>query len=159
MSSKPLPVITLRNVTRDDLQTLFDQQLDEDANQMAVVYPRNAVAFQEHWEKALTNPATTSKVIVVDNIVVGRISCYPIDQEHHIGYWIAKEHWGKGIATRALQLLLIEVPIRPLFARAARSNVASIRVLERCGFALTGYQITPADDRFPECEEAMFELR
>jgi RimJ/RimL family protein N-acetyltransferase len=90
--------------------------------------------------------------------MVGYITCFALDHKHWIGYWIARQHWGRGIATRALQQLLGEVGVRPLHARAARSNAASIRVLERCGFEVTGYHMAPADDRFPACEEAVLRL-
>jgi RimJ/RimL family protein N-acetyltransferase len=75
-----------------------------------------------------------------------------------VGYWIAAEHWGRGIATRALSLLLELVATRPLHARVARDNVASIRVLERNGFSLTGYEWSPGDERYIECEEAILML-
>lgn len=75
-----------------------------------------------------------------------------------VGYWIARDHWGKGIATRTLALLLEQGAIRPLNARAAKANIASIRVLERNGFIITGYRVSPPDDRFPECEEAILLL-
>lgn len=51
-----------------------------------------------------------------------------------VGYWIAKEHWGKGIATQMLSQFLRIVPDRPLHAHVAKHNLGSIRVLEKCGF-------------------------
>jgi len=81
-----------------------------------------------------------------------------MDGQDAVGYWIARAHWGRGLATRALTLLLGEVAIRPLHARVARTNVASIRVLERCGFTISGYRMSPPDDHFPACEEALLIL-
>lgn len=49
-------------------------------------------------------------------------------------YWIGKQYWGKGIATEALLNFLPKLKVRPLYARAAKENPASIRVLEKCGF-------------------------
>ena len=49
-------------------------------------------------------------------------------------YWIARRHWGRGLATRALGLLLEEVRERPLHATVAAHNAASAAVLERHGF-------------------------
>ena len=40
-------------------------------------------------------------------------------------------------ATRALALLLEQVTTRPLYAYVAKHNLASIRVLEKCGFTIT----------------------
>ena len=59
---------------------------------------------------------------------------------------------GKGLATRALQELTGEVTQRPLHAWVATSNVASIRVLEKCGFVRVGSQEN-------DVEELLFELR
>ena len=69
-----------------------------------------------------------------------------------VGYWIGREFWGKGLATRALQELTGEVTQRPLHAWVATSNVASIRVLEKCGFVRVGSQEN-------DVEELLFELR
>ena len=33
-------------------------------------------------------------------------------------------------------LIMHQVPTRPLYARAARHNIGSIRVLEKCGFTV-----------------------
>ena len=70
-----------------------------------------------------------------------------------------RAHWGMGIASRALHLLLGEVTKRPLVATAATSNGASLRVLQKCGFVVERVQLSPATDRYPECEEAVLVLR
>ena len=77
----------------------------------------------------------------------------------HVGYWIDRAYWGMGIASRALHLLLREVAKRPLVAAAATSNGASLRVLQKCGFVVERVRLSPASDRFPECEEAILVLR
>jgi RimJ/RimL family protein N-acetyltransferase len=58
--------------------------------------------------------------------------------EREVSYWIGKEYWGRGIATKALTLFLEELKVRPLYARAAKDNVASLRVLAKCGFTFVG---------------------
>ncbi|MEM6689843.1 MAG: GNAT family protein, partial [Planctomycetota bacterium] len=67
-------------------------------------------------------------------------------------------YWGKGIASESMRLLLVEVPVRPLRALVAVSNVASTRVLEKCGFEETGRRWSTESDRFVECEEVIMEL-
>ena len=71
---------------------------------------------------------------------------------------MGKDWWGKGVATRALELLLNDVLIRPLYSRVAVSNVASIRVLQKCGFVVVRHERSPSTDRYAECEEAILEL-
>ena len=82
-----------------------------------------------------------------------------MDGEDHVGYWIDRAYWGKGIASRALHLLLREVAKRPLVATVATSNGASLRVLQKCGFVVERVRLSPATDRYPECEEAVLVLR
>ena len=154
----PHPTIHLRDITSEDLPALFHQQLDPEANRMAVVHPRDAAAFDAHWARIRADPTIVAKAILADDIVVGQISCFNLDGQNAIGYWIAKDHWGQGIATRALTMFLDLIPTRPLHARAAVTNTASIRVLQKCGFIITGHQLSPATDRFPECEEALLTL-
>src|SRR5262249_44237054 len=76
-----------------------------------------------------------------------------------VSYWIGRAFWGKGIATKALAALLGSVKTRPLYARAARDNIASIRVLEKCGFMNAGYDRGFANARGEEIDEVVFELR
>ena len=76
-----------------------------------------------------------------------------------VTYWIGREFWGQGIATKALAALLSTVKTRPLYARAARDNIASLRVLEKCGFMIAGYERGFANARGEEVEEVVLELR
>ncbi|TWT44821.1 hypothetical protein RAS1_12390 [Phycisphaerae bacterium RAS1] len=122
------------------------------------VPPRATCPFRLHWEEILRDASVVARVILLDDQLVGNISCFKLEGLDSVGYWIAKEHWGKGIATRALRLLLDAVALRPLHARAARSNAVSIRVLEKCGFRIAGYEWVKATDRFPACEEARLVL-
>ena len=56
-------------------------------------------------------------------------------------------------------MLLLEVAARPLYAHAATGNGASLRVLQKCGFVVERVRLSPATDRYPECEEAVLVLR
>ena len=109
--------------------------------------------------KALGDPGITARVILVGEELVGTISCFPMDGQDHVGYWIDRAYWGMGIASHALHLLLREVAKRPLVAAAATSNGASLRVLQKCGFVVERVHLSPARDRFPECEESILLLR
>jgi RimJ/RimL family protein N-acetyltransferase len=151
--------VRLRPVEAGDLPRLFDHQLDEESNRMAVVLPRTREAFDAHWAKVLADPAVTARVVLLGETVVGSISCFPRDGGDHVGYWIDRAYWGRGIASRALHLLLQEVTKRPLVATAATSNGSSLRVLQKCGFVVEQVHLAPASDRYPECELAVLVLR
>ena len=150
--------VRLRMVQRDDLAILYEFQLDPAGYRMAFTRPRTADDFDAHWDKILDSSTVVLRAIVASDALVGSISCFQSDNQHYVGYWIGREFWGQGIATRALALLLDEVLIRPLFARVAVSNVASIRVLEKCGFRTILREWSPSTERFVECEEALMVL-
>jgi len=152
-------LVSLRDVAREDLPRIYDFQLDPVSNRVAVTIPRSAEVFDAHWAAALQDPHIKAKAIVVGDILAGCISCFKMDGVEAVGYWLGREFWGRGIASRALELLLIEVTIRPLFARVGTTNGASLRVLQKCGFVVERIQFSPADDRYPECEEALLILR
>jgi RimJ/RimL family protein N-acetyltransferase len=58
-----------------------------------------------------------------------------------LGYWIARPHWGRGLATEAA-LAVVEIArtlrLRSLEAAHFLDNPASGRVLEKLGFSATG---------------------
>lgn len=72
--------------------------------------------------------------VVVSGCVAGNIGCWMQDGQALVGYWIDKEHWGKGVATEMLAPFMQLVADRPLHAYVVRHNFVSIRVLEKCGF-------------------------
>src|SRR6187402_1286848 len=85
-----------------DLTRMFDLQLDTESNRMAVTNPRTREAFDSHWAKVLVDPGVTARVVLVGETLVGTLSCFPMDGEDHVGYWIDRAYWGRGIASRAL---------------------------------------------------------
>lgn len=150
--------VRLRPVEPGDSPRMYALQLDPDSNRMAVTVPRTREAFDAHWA-ALGDPGNTTRAVLLDGVMVGHISSFPMDGQDHVGYWIDRAYWGMGIASRALHLLLGEVKNRPLVAAAATSNGASLRVLRKCGFVVERVRLSPATDRYPECEEAVLVLR
>jgi len=107
----------------------------------------------------LDDPGITARAVLVGEAFVGYISCFRVDGQDHVGYWIDRAYWGMGIASRALHLLLREVGKRPLVAVAATSNGASLRLLQKCGFVVESVRLSPAGERYPACEEAVLVLR
>jgi RimJ/RimL family protein N-acetyltransferase len=129
--------VRLRNVEPGDLSIFYEQQLDADATRMAAFPARDRASFDAHWEtNILGNPDAIAQTILVDGEVAGNIGSWPQEGVRLVGYWIGKEYWGKGVATRALFAFLQLVTDRPLHAHVVRHNVGSIRVLEKCGFSL-----------------------
>jgi RimJ/RimL family protein N-acetyltransferase len=85
------------------------------------------------------------RAVEANGVVVGNIGSWQQEGERYVGYWIGREHWGRGLATAALTALVAELIDRPLFAHVVDTNVASIRVLEKCGFRRIGEPTVEAD--------------
>ena len=154
--------LQLRPVLDDDLSIFFDQQLDPDANYMAAFTakdPTDRAAFMAHWQRILASPTVIVRTVVVDGAIVGSVLSYEEDGRPEVSYWLGKPYWGQGIATRALAAFLADVNrTRPIYARAAKDNVGSLRVLAKCGFAIVGADKGYANARGTEVEEYVLAL-
>ncbi|MFJ7973793.1 GNAT family N-acetyltransferase [Psychrobacillus sp. NPDC096389] len=154
--------IILRNVIEEDLPIFFKHQLDREANYMAVftsIDPSDWDSFTTHWNKILTDKDILKQTIIFESNVVGHISCFEKFGEQEVSYWIGKEYWGKGIATKALREFLKYITIRPLYARAAKDNTGSLKVLEKCGFVITGEDSGYSNARGEDVEEFIHTLK
>jgi RimJ/RimL family protein N-acetyltransferase len=98
------------------------------------------------------------RAIIRDSRLVGTIASYVSEGATEVTYWIDRTSWGQGIATRALSLLLEEISVRPIRARAASDNAGSLRVLQKSGFHPIGREVSFAPGRDAEIEETILEL-
>lgn len=107
------------------------------------------VAFKSWCEKCKADSDIISGTFVVIDKpantavgVIGTKSDSLLQDSIEIGYGVLPDAWGKGFATRALQLLLGWLfsfqNIACITAETSQSNAASQRVLEKCGFIKTG---------------------
>jgi RimJ/RimL family protein N-acetyltransferase len=151
----------LREVRDEDLAVLFDQWADPVAAQMAAFTSPDHMdrdAFERRWARLRADETLINRVIVVDGEVAGTIGSWGDHGEREITYWIGRSHWGKGIATCALDAFLTVDLSRPLHARVASDNVASHRVLEKCGFRVIATDRGFAEARSREIEELVLRL-
>jgi RimJ/RimL family protein N-acetyltransferase len=130
--------VRIRPVEPGDLPVFYEFQADPVAAEMAQFPSRDRAAFDAHWAKVLADETIVTRTVLADGVVVGNVASFYGGPGREVGYWIGREHWGQGVATSALRLLLDEVDERPLVATVAAENVASIRVLEKCGFVVAG---------------------
>ena len=133
--------VTLREVRDGDLPIFFEQQLDPEANRMVAFTsgnPGDRDAFMAHWAAVSGDDTNINRTILAGEQVAGNIAYFHAFGEPEVGYWLGREFWGRGVATKALAALLREAPERPLYARVAQDNLASLRVLQKCGFTITG---------------------
>ena len=81
--------------------------------------------------------------IFMDDALIGGVGLnHREDNVYELGYWLAKEFWGRGIATEAATGLLQHsrqtLPDAKFVAHCMKGNPASARVLEKLGFRVTG---------------------
>jgi [ribosomal protein S5]-alanine N-acetyltransferase len=81
--------------------------------------------------------------IDVDGKAVGSIGFHLMSDVYQrnveVGYWLGEKYWGQGIASEALNALVKYIfrnySVNRIFANVFETNIASMKVLEKCGFA------------------------
>lgn len=84
--------------------------------------------------------------ISIEGVAVGSIGVFRKENIHRqtgeLGYYLAQEHWGKGIMTKAVQEVCSDLFQRTdllrIFAEPFAYNKGSCRVLEKAGFTFEG---------------------
>lgn len=153
--------ITLPETTTEDLNALFQFQIDEEAIHLAAFTPKDPhdkTAYIEKYAKLLADPTINMRTIKADGEIVGSVSKFVIDNDAEITYWIDRKYWGHGIATDALTKFLEIEQIRPIYGRVAFDNYGSQKVLEKCGFVRIGKDKGFANARQAEIEEYIYKL-
>lgn len=153
--------VRLRSVTPADLPIFFEHQRDPTANRMAAfgaADPQDRSAFMARWDKILKTQGVVTRTIEVAGDVAGHISNFEQFGAPAISYWVGKPWWGHGIATEALRVFLREIETRPIQARVAKDNFASLKVLQNAGFAIRGQDKAFAPGRGEEVEEYVLVL-
>ncbi|MGI2113768.1 GNAT family N-acetyltransferase [Shewanella frigidimarina] len=135
--------ISLHPITEADLDILFEFENDPIANKMADFVPRKRKAFNLHWQqKVLANEKAIAQGIWIDDVLVGNVLSWintdaaakSDPQMRLVGYWIGREHWGKGIATKAVEMFLKQFISSPVFAYIDKQNEGSVAVAYANGF-------------------------
>lgn len=102
--------------------------------------PTDRAAFDAKWARIRADARALTRTVLVGDDVAGYASTWDGEGGRYVGYWLAREHWGRGVATRALALLVDEEACRPLMAYVVSDNAPSRRVLEKCGFRAIGQE-------------------
>ena len=153
--------VVLRPVEVGDLEAIFEQMRDPESVRMAAFTardPNDRSAFDAHLAKIMSSSENRIWAIIRDARLVGTIGSFISEGATEVTYWIDRTCWGQGIATRALGLLLEEISVRPIRARAASDNAGSLRVLQKAGFHPVGTDVGFARGRAAEIEETILEL-
>jgi RimJ/RimL family protein N-acetyltransferase len=153
--------IELRDLDDDDVDAVFEMMRDPAAVEMAAFTaadPDDRDAFDEWMSRHRAAPDVTMYVVTESGGFAGTAALFSVEGDREVTYWIARHAWGRGVATAALRLLISREPERPLFARVAAHNAASLAVLAKLGFT----EVSRATDFAPgvgrEVEEIVLVL-
>lgn len=138
--------ITLRNWQEKDIKSLaknannkniWDNLRDE------FPFPYTELAAKQWVEIANQDNPLTSLAIIYKGVAIGgigiNIQTDVYRKNAEIGYWLGEKYWNKGISTKALKAMIEytfeNFEVIRIFAHVFESNIASIRVLHKCGFS------------------------
>ena len=137
-----------------DLAIALSNKKVQDNLRDGLPYPYTQKDGEEYISAMLSadENETFSFAITADNKVVGNIGAFRQENIHRktaeLGYYIAEEYWGKGIATEAVKQICEYVfdksDIIHIYAQPFAFNVASCKVLEKAGFQYEGRLISNA---------------
>ncbi len=139
----------LRPWLYDDVNSLIKAANDKDVSATlrdSFPYPYKREHAIDWITFALEVIPTCHFAIVVDGAACGGIGLTlqrdVFRYSAEIGYWLAKEHWGKGIMSQAVVAVsdyaFYELGMTRVFAGTFDHNKASGRILEKAGFKLEG---------------------
>jgi [ribosomal protein S5]-alanine N-acetyltransferase len=105
--------------------------------------PEDAKRF---LDLATTEQPAVKFCIDIEGAAVGGIGLRLGEDVHRhaaeFGYWLGEEFWGHGIMSEIVPAFVencfVEFPLDRIFAEPFASNRASVRVLEKAGFAFEG---------------------
>ena len=139
-------IITLEERTADTVRTYFEKANRPEIKQ---VLPQKAKTVEEaladYEESLLPNAASFGQTVYADGKYIGDVWCYCIDMDDEPNCMLSfcifdLAYWSKGIATTAVNMFIKNVctkyPVKTIGAFTFAHNNASIRVLEKNGFAV-----------------------
>ena len=138
--------VRLGNRTAETVKIYFEKA---NKPEIKAVLPQKAKTVEEaladYRKTLLPNASSYGRTIIADENYIGDIWCYGIDANEEpnamLSYCIfEKAYWSRGIATKAVAMFLKEVQakyaLNTIGAFTFSENLASIRVLEKNGFAM-----------------------
>lgn len=153
--------VDLRPFDDDDADAVFAMMRDPASVAQAAFTaddPDDRVAFDGWLARHRADDRVSMFVVTENGGFAGTAAAFTVDGDREVTVWIAPHAQGRGVGTAALRLLVAREPIRPLFARVAADNAASIALLERNGFAEVERAPGFAPGRGREIEEVVFAL-
>ena len=143
-------LVTIRPPEKGDAEDIYKNITRDVAMNTFIPWPysiQDARDFIKLSKKNREKKVAYTFAIVPHEIgrVVGMVGLQDIRPKHsrvEIGYWLSKKHRGKGYVTEAVMLALKfafkELKFNRVQTHTTLRNIASRKVMERCGFTYEG---------------------
>lgn len=145
------PRIRLRNFRLSDAQPLVDHLKDLQVTRYTYIPHPYTLEYAHKFLRRVARLRLrgTGIVFAIEEItsgqLIGAIGIMHLDRSNRkaeFGYWLAKSRWGHGITTEAVNLFVTyafeTLKLARLQAHVFHPNIASQKVLTKCGFVLEG---------------------
>ena len=107
----------------------------------------------------LSDDTVVARTIVWNGEVAGYIARFIQREKPSVACWLGRSYWGKGVATKAAQDFLAQLEERPLYARVAYDNLASLQILRKIGFEIVGHDSFFSESHGYEIDEIILALK
>ena len=142
------PRLTITRFSPDMAQTVYENSQDDDTRRFvpdevynSVEEAREAIEFLMSRNDTNDGPFVYPIITNDSGKNIGYVQLCKLELEEvswEIGYHIAKDFTGKGYATEAVKAFLLAIAkklnIKEVYGICLAENLASVRVLEKCGF-------------------------
>ena len=141
--------LIITKFTLDMAQAVHQNSLDEDTRRFlpdevfeTVEAAKETISFlMSQYENSESDGPLVYPVLLADGTNIGYVQAVPTENAAwEIGYHIAKQYTGKGYATEAvtafLPIIMKKLKIEKIYGICDAENLASCKVLEKCGFNL-----------------------
>lgn len=145
--------ITLRKLRMSDAENIYKKFHRPEILKWILFQPHKNfnVKDQKQWIKKTQFKIRAHKAYVFgitlphSTEIIGIISLEEFNWKNkntQIGYWLTKEHWGKGLMSQAVKIMLNfafkKLKLHRVYGAVFADNIPSQKVLEKCGFIKEG---------------------
>jgi ribosomal-protein-alanine N-acetyltransferase len=143
--------LILRKIVPEDAKDLFDFLSDVTVNQYTTHNPFENIVQVQRLINGMQQGFDAKQKILLGiaakgaKKIIGYCGFHAFDEYNLIGdisFCLAKEHWGQGIMTEAIQTMVQfgfeKIELNRIEAKAMFQNTSSFRVLEKAGFQKEG---------------------
>jgi RimJ/RimL family protein N-acetyltransferase len=139
--------LELRPVRAEDVDRILQYRNLPEVTRWLLNTEVDPAAFRAAWQRSAEDPDDHSKVVTLDDVIIGTVSLDVVDgmgqpgmpprTEARLGYIFDPANGGHGYATEAVAAMVTHafdrLGVRRITAGCFADNLASVRILEKVG--------------------------